>query len=76
MATPTYAELLDAAKAALLDVLSNGQHVGKDGRLYTKADLKDIQNQIDWLETKVVQQSSTSGNILDRGITAIPYRGA
>ena len=72
MAVPTYSELLDAAKTALLDVLSNGQHLGKDGRIYTKADLKDIQSQIDWLETKVVMQSA--GGVFDRMRVGGVYR--
>jgi hypothetical protein len=72
MATPTYSELLDAAKTALLDILQNGQHVAMNGRVFTKADLPALQNQIDWLETKTGIESA--GGVFDRMKTGVPYR--
>jgi hypothetical protein len=73
MATPTYSELLAAAKTALLDVLANGQHVSLDGRVFTKADLDALRKQIDWLETKA-GGLSTSGGVFDRMRVGGVYR--
>jgi hypothetical protein len=76
MATPTYSELLAAAKTALLDVLANGQHISLNGRVFTKADLKELHSQIDWLETKVGTDSTSGGGVFDRMRTGAVYRGA
>lgn len=78
MAAPTYSELLDDFLTCLQAIGQDGQHTALSGRVYTKADLKEVRETIDWLETKVIQQSSSTStsSILDRSFTGVPCRGA
>lgn len=38
----TAQELYDATCDAILSVLTNGQHIGSDGRIFTKANLGEL----------------------------------
>jgi|WetSurMetagenome_2_1015567.scaffolds.fasta_scaffold945716_2 hypothetical protein len=70
----TAAEILTAIDTAILDVLANGQHIGSDSKIYTKADLKTLREMR--AEYASLAATSASGGVFDRMKTGVPYRGA
>lgn len=49
----TDAELLELTRSAIARITMHGQAYGSDGRTLTRADLKALQQQADWLEAKI-----------------------
>lgn len=67
-------ELLDAARAAYLDVMQNGQDIMFNGRRYTKVNAPELWKAIQTLEARI--NNSSTSTIFDRSFTGAPYRGA
>jgi len=60
--TGTDAELLQFTRAAIAQITLHGQAYGERGRTLTRADLKDLREQADWLEKKIVAATSSGGS--------------
>lgn len=56
--TGTDAELLEFTRAAIATITLHGQSYTIRGRTYTRADLKELREQLTWLESRI---SATSG---------------
>lgn len=68
----SYSDMADAAEAALLDVLQNGQEIEFEGVVYSKANVTALQN-IALHYRSLAALSASNTNILQRrsvGITA------
>jgi hypothetical protein len=52
----TYANMLAAAKQAVMHLMIGGQNYTINGRVYTKADLGKLQDFIDWCEGKIEEE--------------------
>jgi nicotinic acid mononucleotide adenylyltransferase len=70
----TAAEKLAWVEAAIQDVLENGQHIAKNGKVYTKADLKTLQDMEKRYEQQAEASAGTSGSFFARSKTMIPRR--
>lgn len=66
MATPTYAELLDSAKAALKRLLDGFAEGTVNGRRYRRPE--DLQKYIKWLESKVAAENRGGRVSVRRGV--------
>lgn len=51
--TGTDQELLNLARAAIAQILANGQAYSIDGDTLTRADLPELRRQVEWLEQRV-----------------------
>ena len=69
----TYLELADAAEAAILDILQNGQSITFQGQTYNKANLPDLFNVAKSYRAMAVTNPQSS-NILQRATFGIPGR--
>lgn len=58
---PTYTQLLEVYKEALYAIAVAGQSYQIGPRTFTRADLKDIRETIEWLEHQVARDSDASG---------------
>lgn len=63
MATPSYSTLLAAYKECLLAIAQKGQSYEIGPRKYTRADLKEVREQIQWLEHQVAAEADTTGGL-------------
>jgi len=57
MAAPTYIEILDATKTALLEIALTGQSVSGDGRTLTQANIGDLKSLVEWCESRIARES-------------------
>lgn len=60
--TGTDAELLEFTRAAIAQITLHGQAYGERGRTLTRADLKDLRDQCDWLERKIAAAANSGGD--------------
>jgi len=60
--TGTDAELLEFTRAAIAQITLHGQAYGERGRTLTRADLKDLREQADWLEKKIAAAAGSGGS--------------
>lgn len=60
MPDPTDAELLTAYKRAAM-AIATGQSYEINGRSLTRANLKDVQGMIEWLEGRIARASDQTG---------------
>jgi len=60
--TGTDQELVDFTRAAIAQITLNGQAYSIDGRELTRADLKDLRDQLAYFETRVNAAAGPSRN--------------
>lgn len=60
--TGTDQELLDFTRAAIAQITLHGAAYTQRGKMLTRASLKDLREQADWLESKVNAAASTAGS--------------
>ena len=61
MATPTYSELLDAAKSALLRLFMGAERVSVNGQQFHYTSAAELERLISKLEVKVAESAGTDG---------------
>lgn len=59
--TGTDAELLEFTRAAIARITALGSMRTDDGRMLTEANLKDLREQVTWLEQRIAAAESTPG---------------
>lgn len=64
--TGTDQELLDLARAAIAQILATGQSYAIAGRQLTRADLPELRETVQWLETRLTAQAGDSTENLVR----------
>lgn len=45
-------------RTAITAILENGQHVAHDGRIMTRANLKELRDHLEWLQAQEKQKSA------------------
>ena len=70
----TYTELLNLIDTAIKDILENGQHISRKGRIYIRGDLEVLMDIREKYAKLAAMETSSSGNLLERTTTIIPHR--
>lgn len=58
---PSYAQLLEVYKEALYAIAVAGQSYSIGPRTFTRANLKDVRDMIEWLEFQVSRDADATG---------------
>lgn len=71
----TYTELLNLIDTAIKDILENGQHISRKGRIYIRGDLEVLMNIREKYAKLAAIETLDNQSFLNRTTTIIPYRG-
>lgn len=70
MPTPTIQELYDATLTAIYEVTLNGQHIGSEGRTWTRANLDELRT----LKKELAAELRSTTTISDRILYGVKRR--